>query len=99
MPRPEAPASRHEGYSWRAEAARDWRIHTRDMLCRWISNRVRCTTPAVVDLRRPRYRSSTGVGTWWAYCAEHMYGRWVEDDVVMEWILRKDQVEVSHGDV
>jgi uncharacterized protein len=93
--RPEPPPSEHEGYSWRAEPARDWRMHTRGMLCRYQSNRVRCPTPAMADLRRPRYHSSTGVGSWWAYCGEHLYGHWIEDEVVMGWILRKDQPEAS----
>jgi hypothetical protein len=24
--------------------------------------------------------------SWWHYCAEHMYGRWVEDGTVLHWI-------------
>lgn len=91
MPRPETPASDHTGYSWRAVLAPDWRIHTRDMLCRRLVARVRCTTPAVADLLRSSYRSARGEGTWWAYCPEHMYGKWVEDGVVMEWRLREDR--------
>lgn len=26
---------------------------------------------------------------WWMYCADHMYGRWIEDGKVLAWRVRK----------
>ncbi len=43
-----------------------------------------CGAPAVAELRRGTSRAQ-----WWAYCPDHMYGRWIEDGQVMNWILRK----------
>ena len=44
-----------------------------------------CGAPSIAELRRPTYR--THDGRWWAYCAEHMYGRWVEGGQILEWRL------------
>ena len=27
----------------------------------------------------------------WAYCEDHMYGRWIEDGKIMHWILKADE--------
>lgn len=61
--------------------------------CRWGAGprRKACGEPTVAAMRRSRYNSRTGKTgtTWWAYCAAHLYGRWVEDGVVMHWIARE----------
>jgi hypothetical protein len=48
-----------------------------------------CPNPPVADMRRLRVVAIDGKdvrrGEWWAYCAEHLYGRWLENGVVMEW--------------
>ena len=43
-----------------------------------------CGKPSAASLLRGRERK-----TRWAYCPEHMYGRWVEEGFVMHWILVK----------
>jgi hypothetical protein len=54
----------------------------------------RCQNAAVVELDRRRHvwRPADRGGpeerpSWWAYCEEHMYGRWIEDGQVYEWRL------------
>lgn len=50
-----------------------------------------CGAPAVVTLMRRRsWRNGYSGQTPWDYCAEHMYGRWIEDGKVMHWRLVKD---------
>lgn len=44
-----------------------------------------CGAAAVVAFNRQTWR---GADRWWAYCPEHMYGRWVEDGKVWTWMLR-----------
>ena len=35
---------------------------------------------------------------WWAYCARHLYGRWIEHDTIMGWVLRADtEINPSGG--
>lgn len=46
-----------------------------------------CGKPAVVTLMRRHGKGDAP----WDYCAEHMYGRWVEDGKVMGWRLVKDE--------
>lgn len=54
--------------------------------CRWTagSHGRSCKAPAVAVFER-------GEGNWWAYCADHMYGRWVEDGQVMAWHVEEDE--------
>ena len=88
MPRPDQPPSDHPGYTWKAEqAGEEWRPYTGRLTCRrrLVGNRT-CTTRAVAEMRRGVTRPA-----WWAYCASHMYGRWIEDGKVMHWILRRDE--------
>lgn len=42
----------------------------------------RCPNQPVAKLNRGIRR---GRPMWWNYCAEHMYGRWIENGTVMEW--------------
>lgn len=50
-----------------------------------------CGQPAVIKVLRSRYRANP---TWWAYCAEHAYGRWIEDGHVMHWMQQSDDGQV-----
>ena len=52
-----------------------------------------CGAPAVAELNRGRHNWQFGKRTdsWWAYCAEHMYGRWIEDGRVMNWVVVKNE--------
>lgn len=84
-----------EGPDWRVETGRQCRLATRNR---------RCPNPCVVALNRGRRQYGRGLlDSWWAYCAEHMYGRWIEDGQVMQWIVvpaddpRVSTREVSGG--
>jgi hypothetical protein len=79
----------YEGYHWEAIPARWWRSHTRGMQCRAgaVPGRSRCPAIAVMELNR----SVRSREAWWAYCADHANGRWLEDGVVLEWRLRSDE--------
>jgi hypothetical protein len=50
-----------------------------------------CAQPAVAALNRKRHNPHTGKrsDSWWRYCPDHMYGRWIEDGVVMYWKLER----------
>lgn len=74
------------GYHFEARPDPDWRLEVGGT-CR----RPRCGQPAIAALNRgwvsyrtrpPRRRDS-----WWAYCAEHLYGHWIEDGQIMHWFL------------
>lgn len=95
--RPEPPPSDYPDLAWVAVAeGSDWRLATSGRQCSLVHGsplRVRCPNLAAAELNRPtrtRYRAwdAPPVSRWWAYCPEHMYGRWVEDGQVMHWILR-----------
>lgn len=81
-----------EGFRWAAHpAGPDWRTET-ERQCRrmhgTVRGRTRCTRQAVAALNRPRrvsWRNPVVIDSWWAYCPDHMYGRWVEDGRVMEY--------------
>lgn len=86
---PARPNETPEGYRWEAvEEGPEWRVvHLR---WKWPLCRTKgCRDGAAAELNRGR-RSPQGQGrvdSWWAYCPEHMYGRWVEDGRVMGWRL------------
>lgn len=48
-----------------------------------------CGEPAVATIWRPIWRTSGRRKTAWDYCADHLYGRWIENGKVMHWRLRK----------
>lgn len=48
--------------------------------CRRNGRNVRCDNRVVAALLRA-HRGTRGA--WWNYCAEHMYGRWIEDGKVV----------------
>jgi hypothetical protein len=102
MPRPSHRGSWPDGPSVGHEivAAEDpeWRLAAEGKRCRrtgrehGVSFRYACGKPAVAELNRARTQASQARfpnGLWWPYCAEHLYGRWIEDGKVMHWIQRR----------
>jgi hypothetical protein len=86
---PEPPA----GYHWEPfQEGRRWRLVTGKQ-CRMRLNRhITCARPAVAEFARQRRLSSgKAIDAWWAYCEEHLYGRWIENGVIMYWKLVEDQ--------
>jgi hypothetical protein len=89
--RPPAPDEAPGGYHWEVvpDASLRWRVI--EGLSPIVSRRCRagatrgkpaCGRPAVAELGRGR--------SWWAYCGRHLYGKWIEDGVVVGWVLRED---------
>jgi hypothetical protein len=76
---PEVP----EGHEVVAIVDADWDVDTEGRSCRRAFGRgtKACGKPAAAVLRRGEQ------GQPWAYCPDHMYGRWVEEGFVMCWIL------------
>jgi len=62
-----------------------WRLCARDRTCRDL----RCREKAVAELNRKLRRRGKVHDMWWAYCAAHMYGRWIEDGKIMSWRVRE----------
>lgn len=75
--RPRGGATPPEGYEYVAVPDTDWRL-VNNKNCR----RPFCLFRSVAEFRR-------GKSGWWAYCADHLYGRWIEDGQVMEWRLTR----------
>lgn len=77
------------------EEGPDWRLES-GLRCRQRGEATRnaCGKPSLIALNRGRrtrmpdwsYRKTD---SWWGYCKNHMYGRWVEDGKVMKWIFRE----------
>lgn len=84
----EAPA----GCEFVAAVDELWRVGGRgDRRCRYWVNGRSCGQPSVARMNRPRHRRGGFVTpTWWFYCAEHLYGRWIEDGHVMAWHVREN---------
>jgi len=76
-----------EGFEYVAvpEPALEWRVMT-GWRCRYgaAPGKKACGRPAVAEMNRASY----GQPRWWAYCENHLYGRWIEDGHMMCWILR-----------
>lgn len=51
-----------------------------------------CPNPAVARLNRTKRWSARQTPNWWAYCHEHMYGRWIEAGQVVSWRVKHDLV-------
>jgi hypothetical protein len=73
----------------------DWRIET-GRHCRRAGARSKtCGKPSVASLNRRRrvratdYRPERLVDSWWAYCLDDLYGRWIQDGQVWHWVLRE----------
>lgn len=58
--------------------------------CRFQVGRKACGKPTVATLMRPVYRHTGTKAQPWDYCADHLYGRWLEDGKVMGWRLIRD---------
>lgn len=71
------------GYVWVAVADAEWRVKG-GRRCRLMQGRRGCGAPSVAEMNRARHRMPDN---WWAYCPDHLFGRWVEDGVVLHWIL------------
>lgn len=88
MSRPPNPYSESFG-PVAARIDNKWRVLPLDLTqpakrCRWGGNKP-CRLVAVAELDRGRWPWSRRKPNWWAYCGEHLYGRWVEDGHVMKW--------------
>lgn len=95
--RPAPPADPTDpGFAWVAVAAdtlpsNRWRLASGRQCRQFAGNpRRRCENPAVAAVNRGlhRWRSNKTFDSWWHYCADHLYGRWIENGVLMIWILR-----------
>lgn len=67
----------------------EWRLTSDSRMCRMRGGKrfgSVCIRDAVAELDRSHV---PGRQNWWAYCLDHMYGRWIEDGKVMHWILRE----------
>jgi hypothetical protein len=94
MTRPD-PGRPAPGCEFVAVPDKDWRVYNAGAAgipgrqCRYMEGRKACGKAAVARFDR-RYRlSARQRSSWWAYCGEHMYGRWIEDGKVMVWIARE----------
>lgn len=71
-----------DGYAWAVVVDDDWRLATDDEAavrkCRR-STWHPCPNHPVAALSRDHARR------WWFYCAEHMYGRWLEAGQIVMW--------------
>lgn len=87
--RPRMPLSCPKGWTYAvAQASPEWRVQP-DAVSR-LCRRPGCDALGIAALNRGRVRHRPPYGKadcWWAYCAEHMYGKWVEDGKVMYWGL------------
>lgn len=92
MTRPAIPHPAPAGYEWRAVAAVGWTTGASIVVgrrCRY--GRPSHGVPAEAVLFR---RTRTGRRIPWGYCADHLYGRWIDDaapwtGIVLEWVLRE----------
>jgi hypothetical protein len=75
-----------DGYELVAVADLKWRAAS-GRRCRFGAgyHKPACGKPAVAVYNR----SSTNRPRWWAYCRAHLYGRWIEGDQIMQWVLRE----------
>lgn len=69
--------------------------------CRWLLNRRACGKPSVAKMNRGKTSYTGGsVGktseAWWHYCADHLYGRWIEDGRLMHWRLVPADLEAGY---
>ena len=73
----------------------DWRPVTGKRCRAQAGDRKACGGPSVMEINRGRMTRRRLTGRyenrpcWWAYCADHTYGRWIEDGRVMHWIVRE----------
>jgi hypothetical protein len=86
MARPE-PREMPEGCHAEAVPDGGWRLVI-GKRCRFVvgPGHRACGRPSVAEFNRGRYIRAGRGDSWWAYCDEHLYGRWIEDGRVMNWI-------------
>lgn len=88
-----------EGYHYAARVDTDWRLATGERTKCRRGSRPACPAPVVAEFARSysRWVAHTrrihNYSAWWAYCEDHMYGRWIEDGQVWGWILVEDTVD------
>lgn len=91
MSRPDPPYAIRAGHEWVAVPDTGWRLalpeEAAERKCRR-NPRHPCPGTPVAALDRPRWWRGERVTSWWFYCAEHMFGRWIEDGVIMSWRVR-----------
>lgn len=89
--RPAPSGEAPEGYEWVAsdeDSFLEWKVPAVSSLgCRFTEKRITCGKPAAATLFRG---SKTGTRPY-NYCADHLYGRWIENGKVMHWRLRQAQ--------
>jgi len=76
-----------DGWQWEAVPEDStWRVRPGAGRCRSIDHEIRCPATGVVQINRSRNARKTPPGEqWWSYCADHLYGRWIEGNKVMVW--------------
>lgn len=82
------------GLEWRAVVDEAWSTAAGDvtgMTCRRFQGHHtdHDGTPAVAVLFRTVYRRGRRGRTRYGYCAEHLYGRWIEGGKVCMWVVRR----------
>lgn len=89
------------GGEYRVFVDDDWRV-VGGKRCRSGAGpgRPACGRPSVAELKRGRVPWGTTTPpnpSWWAYCEDHMYGRWIEDGRVLEFRLRGIDAPIEPG--
>ena len=95
--RPSIPCAPMAGTEWRVVEDTGWRVlellEQRQMQCRYIIGPAyaRCPNSGLAALNRGRWDHRRGIrhDSWWVYCAEHMYGRWIEEGQIVSWRLQR----------
>lgn len=84
-----------DGFELVAVPDEEWRIETGRPCRRAGAGSKVCGMPPVASFNRRRlvratdYRAERRVDSWWSYCIDHLYSRWVENGTVMVWVLRE----------
>src|SRR5262249_51967340 len=87
--RPKPGYAAPPGFHFEAAAEPRWLVSSHGRPCRRIVTlHTCCRVPSVAEFNRGRL----GRPSWWAYCADHMYGWWIEDGQVMGWKLVEGEV-------
>jgi hypothetical protein len=82
------------GYRLEAVPDTDWRPVTGEKTCRRrLGKHDVCPSAAVAEFNRRTHGRDfpyPSRDSWWGYCPEHMYGRWIENGTVMHWVLGEE---------